>query len=789
MKRRSIALFLMVGFIVALAGLKVVRAANVIVLTELPAVSDIPSLIGIDWLPATNQLLVSVNYDTGLPQNFATVDRTSGSQAPWGAVAGWDQEIYFATVRPGQPGGWPAGHVYSAQGFVDTQCIAELDSSGSVLNPCFAFLPGEAKLKRGDITFDRYGVPGLNGALVVLASDDTVGPATVWTVSSTGGAATKIADLALHAEGAAVIPNDPVYGPWAGKILVGEQFQGLLEAIDPISGIHVATDVQGRNVEDIWVVPPGSDFYGADHGDARVWTASAAQWSANNLVGKILLAEEDGGHLWTIEWNGSSFVITTINDGLTGGQARQWEHITFAPANVPGISIIKLTNGADANDPNASGVPNITSGGLVTWTYKVTNTGITSVPMAEVMVTDNTTGVTPTFTSYVSGNNDASFDPGEVWLYTATGTALDLTLPPPAGVHTVANSCTAGGSQPPRTVYTNVGTAAIPGASATDPSSYCNPPPVPNVTIIKYTNGADANDPNAGGVPNISPAGTVTWTYRVTNTGQTSVPRAQVSVTDNTTGVTPTFTSEVSGNGDASFDPGEVWLYTATGTALDLTLPPPAGVHTVANSCTAGGSQPARTAYTNVGTVTIPGASATNPSSYCNPPPQSGKTFSIGPSSMEGAIKISTGDYVNGGYSFKTNFTGHVTVAASVSITGPCSNGGTGTLTFPLQTKAYSVSAGSDWIPTGDANNVLSWQGSVIASVCGGVGQLNASKGAVFTTTITGAPAGGQTTFRFKYRDPAAKGKPNTNCLDTTDPNRAKADVCGASWSQTVTDP
>jgi hypothetical protein len=147
------------------------------------------------------------------------------------------------------------------------------------------------------------------------------------------------------------------------------------------------------------------------------------------------------------------------------------------------------------------------------------------------------------------------------------------------------------------------------------------PPPNPSVTIIKYTNGADANDPNAAGVPNIPVNGAVTWTYKVTNTGNTSVPRANVAVTDNVMGVTPAFDSELSGNGDTSFDPGEVWQYKATGTALDLTLPPPLGTHLVANSCTAGGSQPPRTAYTNIGTVTIPGATASDPSSYCNPPP------------------------------------------------------------------------------------------------------------------------------------------------------------------------
>ena len=43
--------------------------------------------------------------------------------------------------------------------------------------------------------------------------------------------------------------------------------------------------------------------------------------------------------------------------------------------------------------------------------------------------------------------------------------------------------------------------------------------------------------------------------------------------------------------------------------------------------------------------------------------------------------------------------------------------------------------------------------------------------------------------WRFKYRDSNANGKGNVNCLDTSDPRRAKVDVRGASRSQTITDP
>jgi archaellum component FlaG (FlaF/FlaG flagellin family) len=602
-----------------LVGLAALRASSVITLSSLPQ-SDYPGPVGIDWISTSNRLLISTYYDTGLPHNFETVDRGTGAHVQWGTQSGWQNEIYFATVRPGQPGGWVEGDVFSAKGFVDLTHIAQFDANGTQINATFATLPGEAKLKRGGMTFDRYGVPGLNGALLVLASNPTSlegGGYTVWKVD-VSGIAQKVIDLpdGGHGEGIAVIPNDPAYGPWAGKILVGKEETNEIDEIDPVTKTRVVRNV-GVAIEDIWVIPPNADFYGVDYPNGRIWTTPASDWASAGLVGKVLFAQEHPALLFVASWNGSSFDIADIS--VAGPES--WEHITFVPAATPGLTIVKSTNGADANDPNAAGVPNIAPGGVVTWTYVVTNTGQTSVPRAQVSVTDNTTGVTPTFASETSGNGDTIFDPGEVWLYTATGTAIDLTLAPPAGVHTIANSCTAGGTQPPRTAYTNVGTASIPGASATDPSSYCNPPATPRVTIVKYTNGQDANDPNGGDVPNVPQGGTVTWTYKVTNTGTTSVPKAQVSVTDNTTGVTPVFSSVLTGNADAILDPGEVWLYTATGAALDLTAPPPAGVHTAANVCTAGGTQPPRTAYTNLGTVTIPGASASDPSSYCNPPP------------------------------------------------------------------------------------------------------------------------------------------------------------------------
>jgi hypothetical protein len=73
-------------------------------------------------------------------------------------------------------------------------------------------------------------------------------------------------------------------------------------------------------------------------------------------------------------------------------------------------------------------------------------------------------------------------------------------------------------------------------------------------------------------------------------------------------------------------------------------------------------------------------------------------------------------------------------------------------------------------------------------NLCAGIGTgaMRNQIGAVFTGTFSPNPSTHPIDIRFHYRIPASKGKPNTNCSDLSDPNRNKADVCGASWSATI---
>ena len=166
--------------------------------------------------------------------------------------------------------------------------------------------------------------------------------------------------------------------------------------------------------------------------------------------------------------------IGTIPDGET------------PPTPNPSIFIDKVTNGAD-------GV-NILLGQPITWTYKVSNTG--NVPLSGVSLTDDKEG---SITNRISGDTDSDslLDTNEVWTYTKTGTAK-------------------AGS------YSNTGdvTGSYNGTSVTDsdPSSYFGAAPA--FTIEKLTNGYDGKD--------ILTGQQITWTYKVTNTGNIDLTNLEV---------------------------------------------------------------------------------------------------------------------------------------------------------------------------------------------------------------------------------------------------------------------
>jgi uncharacterized repeat protein (TIGR01451 family) len=184
---------------------------------------------------------------------------------------------------------------------------------------------------------------------------------------------------------------------------------------------------------------------------------------------------------------------------------------------VTGIAIEKATNGDDADEPFG---PGIAVGDPVDWTYEVfLPTGV-NVPVDNVVVVDDagTPGApgddfNPTFDGGDDG--DGVLELGEVWLYSASGTAT-------AGQYenfgTVTGDPTDGGDE----VVDN------------DPSHYYGV--VSAISIEKYTNGNDADLITDPDVPVLKTGSTVLWTYVVTNEG--NAPIASWTVSDDIEGPT-----------------------------------------------------------------------------------------------------------------------------------------------------------------------------------------------------------------------------------------------------------
>jgi hypothetical protein len=256
----------------------------------------------------------------------------------------------------------------------------------------------------------------------------------------------------------------------------------------------------------------------------------------------------------------------------------------------PIIDIEKTTNGPtnanptipDYNNEDAAGgpgVPILTPGSTVTWTYRVSNIGDVSFAFGEVRIVDNngtpgsaaddllTDNGLITFFSAQTGDADNILEPGEVWLYNATGI-----------VQTGA--------------YENRATVSAPGAPAdSDLSHYRTPLAI--VDIEKTTNGPTNANPTAPdydnedtvggpGVPILMPGSAVTWTYQVSNIGDISFAFNEVTIVDDngtpgsaaddllTDNGLITFLSVQTGDADNIVEPGEVWLYKATGTAQNV---------------------------------------------------------------------------------------------------------------------------------------------------------------------------------------------------------------------------
>jgi hypothetical protein len=287
--------------------------------------TDFVNPIGIDHHEPTNRLILSANYPSGSPHNFELV-ASDGWHTPFSSVSGMTDELKIATVQSSPKasggdcqGGFEVGEMFSGNG--QPGQILRISADGSTVENPWVTLLDEPGLMRGSLFQDRYCVA--NGDLVVVT---TAGG--VWRVTS-AGVSTRIAQVpGVHLEGLSTIPDEPeLYGPWAGKILVGAEELDLFLTFSPgAPGAAPTAYNLGIRPEDIDIIPANQNFFGVNYGAGQLMGAPAADFA--DKVGHILVAQESPGVLFDVIWNGSSFAVTSL------ASVAQWEHVTFSRAGV-----------------------------------------------------------------------------------------------------------------------------------------------------------------------------------------------------------------------------------------------------------------------------------------------------------------------------------------------------------------------------------------------------------------------------------------------------------------------
>ena len=308
---------------------------------QFETVTNLTSPIGLDYDPFTNALIVSVNFDNhfgGTPFNFVRLFTNGVSTniivEPWSSVSGLNDEVKLAVVQQ-TAGNFTKGEMYFGTG--TNGVIGKLNPDGTTASQSWATLTsnsnGTDTLIRGSLYVDQTGT--FNHDLIAVTGNGPTEGGGVWQIHSPT-VITQLVNIAdTHLEGVVVLTNDAAkWGPWAGKIITGAEAvlpEPEIYGID-INGI-VTTNHLGIAPEDFDIIPNNQDLYCVDFDDSAILKLRKDYFT--NYVGSLLITQagEYFGppKLFVVQWNSATtnFVIHTI----TG--PGQFEHVTFAPINLP----------------------------------------------------------------------------------------------------------------------------------------------------------------------------------------------------------------------------------------------------------------------------------------------------------------------------------------------------------------------------------------------------------------------------------------------------------------------
>lgn len=225
----------------------------------LTVVANIPAELGsvadLDYLTTSNCLVLSVGYWWGTPFNFALL-ATNGSTTQWSSAVNMYGEVNIATVKV-TADRFTAGYTFfSWEEFGDIGWVA---NDGTNWDPAWSSVTVIPTLGYGDLYFDQTGLWG-NELLVVAGPRENDGSGGLYRISPDCVATPILTNLPTpYLEGLLTLPDEPRYGPWAAKLLTGNETNQTIYAID------TNRQVQAWNIgitgQKFLIIPTNQTFY------------------------------------------------------------------------------------------------------------------------------------------------------------------------------------------------------------------------------------------------------------------------------------------------------------------------------------------------------------------------------------------------------------------------------------------------------------------------------------------------------------------------------------------------
>jgi len=314
-----------------------------------PVVSGLGFPVGIDYHEPTESLVVS----RGQPASFVRIYTNTISSNLVSVVTNWSDvsnlpiEVKLCTVKT-TSNGFTKGDMY----FSSATGIGWLSADGTRSNLNWCILTNVTEPNGlpvgGSLAMDATGV--FSNQLIVVTSpadrpDDKKG---VWRVDASGQPTLLTNFTTKHLEGVISLPDDAGrWGPWAGKIVTGDENQGDIYAIDAngVLSVYDSTKLFPGSIrtEDFDVIPPNRDLYACDA--ERGIIVRVSQDYFTNYVGDLLITDagEFGapfGQLFIVHWDipTTNFITRRIPFRYPDNAVGHFEHVTFAPIELPALT-------------------------------------------------------------------------------------------------------------------------------------------------------------------------------------------------------------------------------------------------------------------------------------------------------------------------------------------------------------------------------------------------------------------------------------------------------------------